>query len=242
MSVNLKIDLCIGGTMGLYVLDMISVRDPIGRIITQDRSCQVKAEMKGFHVVLYGNLNELPDDLANIAVLVHYPVLLKQDTINRYRRVYNFHPGYLPWGRGYYPVVWSIIENTPIGATIHRITDEGIDNGPIVKQLAVNKHANDTAKTLYNKIIDAEKSLFLSFWKDLLLGRHLLEIQQDLIHGTYHNKAEFEKARHVNLDETRMPASKLMTLARAFTFPPYDGLEVIAEGHKYTVALREITS
>ena len=37
---------------------------------------------------------------------------------------------YLPFNRGKNPNVWSIIESTPCGATIHKI-DEKIDTGKI---------------------------------------------------------------------------------------------------------------
>ena len=31
----------------------------------------------------------------------------------------NVHPAFLPYNRGTHPNVWSLIENTPIGATLH---------------------------------------------------------------------------------------------------------------------------
>ena len=45
----------------------------------------------------------------------------------------NFHMSFLPFNRGANPNIWSIIENTPAGCTIHRI-DEKIDNGNIICQ------------------------------------------------------------------------------------------------------------
>ena len=42
----------------------------------------------------------------------------------------NLHLSYLPFNRGKNPNVWSIIESTPCGATIHKI-DEKIDTGKI---------------------------------------------------------------------------------------------------------------
>ena len=40
----------------------------------------------------------------------------------------NIHPALLPYNRGAYPNVWSIIERTPAGVTIQYI-DEGVDTG-----------------------------------------------------------------------------------------------------------------
>lgn len=45
--------------------------------------------------------------------------------------VLNTHPGLLPDYRGCAPVLWSIRNRDPLGATLH-IMDEGIDTGPIL--------------------------------------------------------------------------------------------------------------
>jgi len=42
----------------------------------------------------------------------------------------NVHPGYNPINRGWFPQVFSIINDLPIGATIHEIDNE-LDNGKI---------------------------------------------------------------------------------------------------------------
>ena len=43
----------------------------------------------------------------------------------------NVHPGILPNFRGLDPVLWSIYNNEPVGATIHKI-DSSLDTGPIL--------------------------------------------------------------------------------------------------------------
>ena len=37
--------------------------------------------------------------------------------------VVNLHPSYLPYNRGQYPNVWSIMDGTPAGVTLHYIDD-----------------------------------------------------------------------------------------------------------------------
>ncbi|HEY4231081.1 MAG TPA: formyltransferase family protein, partial [Thermoanaerobaculia bacterium] len=37
------------------------------------------------------------------------------------RECINLHPAYLPWNRGAYPNVWSIVERTPAGTTLHYV-------------------------------------------------------------------------------------------------------------------------
>src|SRR5437868_7353950 len=47
--------------------------------------------------------------------------------------VINLHPSLLPFNRGACPNVWSIVDGTPAGATLHYI-DSHIDTGDIVAQ------------------------------------------------------------------------------------------------------------
>ncbi len=43
----------------------------------------------------------------------------------------NAHPGLLPGFRGLDPVLWSVFRKSPVGATVH-VMSEGIDEGPIL--------------------------------------------------------------------------------------------------------------
>lgn len=45
----------------------------------------------------------------------------------------NFHPGFNPFNRGWYPQSFSIINGMPAGATIHKM-DENVDSGEIIAQ------------------------------------------------------------------------------------------------------------
>ncbi|MEM9666371.1 MAG: formyltransferase family protein, partial [Bacteroidota bacterium] len=49
------------------------------------------------------------------------------------RGLVNLHPGLLPYNRGAYPNVWSLVDQTPAGVTLHQI-DAGIDTGPVLAQ------------------------------------------------------------------------------------------------------------
>ena len=60
--------------------------------------------------------------------------------------VVNLHPALLPWNRGADPNVWSIVERTPAGATLHWM-DAGVDTGDIIAQatteIAADGHGRD---------------------------------------------------------------------------------------------------
>ena len=63
----------------------------------------------------------------------------------------NLHPALLPYNRGAHPNIWSIIDRTPAGATLHYI-DEGVDTGDIIAQRSVPADLADTGETLYLKL------------------------------------------------------------------------------------------
>ncbi|HET6279927.1 MAG TPA: formyltransferase family protein, partial [Polyangia bacterium] len=69
---------------------------------------------------------------ADLALSVLFDHILTGDFLGLFPRgVVNLHPALLPYNRGQYPNVWSIIEGTPSGTTLHYI-DEGIDTGAII--------------------------------------------------------------------------------------------------------------
>ena len=71
--------------------------------------------------------------------------------------IINAHMGLLPNYRGMNVLEWSILNNDPIGVTLHYI-DEGIDPGDIIKFKEIKATKTDTIKTLREKsnIINVE--------------------------------------------------------------------------------------
>ncbi|MBP7223209.1 MAG: dTDP-4-amino-4,6-dideoxyglucose formyltransferase [Sedimentibacter sp.] len=88
---------------------------------------------------------------------IHCKQIFPKKLINSLKCI-NVHPGYNPLNRGWYPQVFSIIYDLPIGATIHEM-DEELDHGNIIDRELVEKETIDTSFTLYNKVIQKEKSL-----------------------------------------------------------------------------------
>jgi len=123
------VDLYVGGSLGAWALSLVEPRDVV-HLITTEPDLADKARERGFRVILEDTVC-IPDTPAADAVSIHYPRVFPASLIDSYRRMYNLHPGYLPWGRGYYPVFWALWEHTPAGATLHCIT-AGLDKGPIV--------------------------------------------------------------------------------------------------------------
>jgi dTDP-4-amino-4,6-dideoxyglucose formyltransferase len=70
----------------------------------------------------------------------------------------NFHPGFNPFNRGWFPQAFSIVNGMTAGSTIH-LMDAEVDNGAIIAQKMVELSLSDTSLEAYRKVIQAEKDL-----------------------------------------------------------------------------------
>lgn len=146
----------------------------------------------------------------------------------------NLHPALLPYNRGSYPNVWSIVEGTPSGVTLHYI-NEGIDTGDILSQEQVSVDSYDTGETLYRKLENVSVDLFKKTWPLFRNGKIECNPQQQNV-GTYHRMRDVEDIDEVFLDQ-EYSAQYLIDLLRARTFPPHRGAYFVHEGRKIFMKL-----
>ncbi|HSC29023.1 MAG TPA: formyltransferase family protein, partial [Vicinamibacterales bacterium] len=67
-------------------------------------------------------------------VCVHFPHVIRRPVLSAARcGVFNLHPAYLPYNRGWHTTSWAILDGTPAGATFHYM-NESLDAGDIVYQ------------------------------------------------------------------------------------------------------------
>lgn len=146
----------------------------------------------------------------------------------------NLHTSYLPYNRGANPNVWSIIEGTPAGVTLHEI-DAGVDTGAILAQDTVDVEPVDTGQSLYLKLEEAALELFTRTWPALKEGK-LTPEPVDPDEGTSHRVRDLEAVGEIDLDRT-YKARELIDLIRARTFPPYPGAYFEAGGRRVYLRL-----
>jgi methionyl-tRNA formyltransferase len=110
-------------------------------------------------------------DNTEFLVSYRYRHILKPDVLDRFpRRVINLHISCLPWNRGCHPNVWSFIEDSQKGVTIHYI-DPGVDTGDILAQEEVQFSSTETLRTSYNTLSARIEELFKRTWPDIRSGR-----------------------------------------------------------------------
>ena len=157
---------------------------------------------------------------ADIALSVLFDYIFEPDFIQLFPAgVVNLHPSYLPYNRGQFPNVWSIVEGTPAGATLHYI-DAGIDTGDIIAQAHVSVEPVDTGKSLYHKLERASLELFKAQWPMIRSG-HPCRKPQSSDSGTYHRSGDVDEVDHIDLEKL-YKAGDLINIMRARTFAPHN--------------------
>lgn len=171
----------------------------------------------------------------DIGLSVLFDYILKREILSIFPQgVVNLHPAYLPYNRGQYPNVWSIIEGTLSGVTLHYI-DEGIDTGEIIAQKEVAVEPVDTGETLYRKLEHASVDLFTEIWPQIRAGKAPRRSQKGEA-GTYHRTRDAEAIDEIDLDRA-YTARDLINILRARTFPPYKGAYFIVKGKRVYISL-----
>jgi methionyl-tRNA formyltransferase len=146
----------------------------------------------------------------------------------------NLHPAYLPYNRGANPNVWSIIEGTPAGVTLHYM-DSGLDTGDVIARREVETGFSDTGKDLYERLEDAQVELFQEVWPDVIEDE-ISVTNQDKDAGTYHRTRDFEELCELDPNE-EVQVKDFLDKLRALTFPPYDNAEIEVDGETYYVEI-----
>jgi methionyl-tRNA formyltransferase len=147
----------------------------------------------------------------------------------------NLHPAFLPYNRGAYPNVWSIIEGTPAGVTLHYI-DEGVDTGDIIARRQVAVLPTDTGERLYRRLERACVELFQEYWP-LISSSQAPRIAQNKNEGTLHRAKDIEQIDALDVERS-YTARQLIDILRARTFPPYRGAYFEHDGRRVYLRLQ----
>lgn len=119
----------------------------------------------------------------------------------------NLHISYLPWNRGADPNLWSWIDNTPKGVTIHWI-DEGIDTGDIITQRMTAMHAHEMLSSSYEALHRDIVEMFAATWPAIRSG-NASRIPQPK-GGSLHRIADRQKVQHLLFAGFDTPVNELM--------------------------------
>jgi methionyl-tRNA formyltransferase len=147
---------------------------------------------------------------------------------------YNLHGSLLPKYRGRAPVNWMLANGErEAGATLHYMVERA-DAGDIVAQRAIEITDDDTALTLYRKIVPIGAELIRQYHPLIASGK-VPRRAQDLTQGSYFGRRRPEDGRI----DWRWPARRIFNLVRAVTHP-YPGAFGFLNGRKVYVWTAQI--
>ncbi len=170
---------------------------------------------------------------ADCVFSAHCNVVLPPRALDATPHPINLHPGYLPYGRGYWPTYWAIADGSPAGCSLHRMVPL-VDKGALIARLRVPVLPTDDGETLTRRVALAEPKLVRDAWPALSSGRYAIFFPKEK--GTYHDRAEGLNARNLRGSE-RMTARRFIDLVRGFTDSRFDGASV--DGVCLRLALHE---
>ena len=140
------------------------------------------------------------------------------------------HDSLLPKYRGFAPLNWAIINGEKeTGVTLFKIDDGSVDSGKVFGQKKVAIGSDDTASSVYPRIIKASVALYRDFLAALRSGR-IRWRGQDESKATYCCKRTPEDGR---IDWNK-PAKEIYNLIRALV-PPYPCAWTLFNGGKILI-------
>jgi len=139
---------------------------------------------KKFDKKFQGLMKELRPD---VGILVSYGKVLPKEILAIPKHgILNIHPSLLPKYRGPSPVQTAILNGDKVtGVTIFKM-DEKVDQGPILAQFKEEIKADDTAKSLYERLYTNGSQVLLTILPAYLKGQAELRPQN-------HKKATYSK-------------------------------------------------
>ncbi len=141
----------------------------------------------------------------------------------------GFHPALLPKNRGRAVIPWTILRRLPhAGATLFFL-DEGIDSGNIIAQRAFDVVEDETARSLYDKVILSLRDMIRQI-APLLPGGQLPRTPQDHSQATYCAK----RTPKDGLIDWQRSGHEIWTLIRAVS-DPYPGAFTFHKKQKLTI-------
>jgi len=147
----------------------------------------------------------------------------------------NIHPGLNPYNRGWYPQVFSIINDLPSGVTIH-IMDEEIDHGDIIAQEEIEIKSCENSLDVYERIQTKEVEMIKLTIDDILNNK--FKRTKPFSEGNYNSIKDYKNLCKIDMDK-KVSMRYAINYLRAMTHPPYKNSYFIDEkGEKVFISIK----
>src|SRR5690625_1814324 len=160
---------------------------------------------------------------------IHFPYIIPSKVLEIPKVGFlNLHPAYLPFNKGWHTPSWAIIDQTPYGATLHFMTEE-LDGGDIIHQKKLDIEPQETANSLYSKVLQLEVEVFKEAFTDLISLKPKRLKQEGK--GTNKSKSDLAKIQEIDLNKC-YKAEDLINKLRALTTNKIEEAAYFLENHK----------
>ncbi|MDD3296104.1 MAG: dTDP-4-amino-4,6-dideoxyglucose formyltransferase [Candidatus Omnitrophica bacterium] len=177
-------------------------------------------------------------DNCDLVISLHSKQIFPSKLIAK-KKCVNVHPGFLPYNRGWYPHIFSIINKKPTGATIHEMTNI-LDFGPIIDSQEIKIKPDDTSASLYKKIFKVEVKLIKKNIEKIIEGDYTTVMPNTK--GNINYKKDYYKLLPIDRNK-KIKAEKIINKIRALTHGECRGAYFIdknKEKFEIKVSLRRV--
>ncbi len=165
-------------------------------------------------------------------------LIIAQAALSNCRSSLNIHPSMLPWARGSDPIVWTIANGWPAGATLHEMTSE-VDAGPIWVQREVAYDFATSGGELYEKVLQECFSIFEEEWPRILSGE--LTARPQVPGEAPARRSQLHERRDTSLDEPNsVELGRFLRLIQAYDFGAHFSARVRDKGVLYRISVKAV--
>lgn len=167
---------------------------------------------------------------ADIGFCLGWSQLLEKELLDIFPKgIIGFHPAALPQNRGRHPLVWALALGLEETASSFFILDESADTGTVISQKQVPILYEDTARTLYDKVMNIARVQIKELWNDIC--KDCVTVIEDK--GKRENTWR-KRNRDDGKIDWRMSGRGIYNLVRALS-EPYVGAHFEYNGYDYKV-------
>ena len=167
---------------------------------------------------------------ADIGFCLGWSQLLGKELLEMFPKgIIGFHPAALPQNRGRHPLIWALALGLEETASSFFVLDENADTGNIVSQKRVPILYEDTARTLYDRVMNIASIQLKELWNDIC-GDCVTIIEDKKQKGNTWRK----RSRDDGKIDWRMSSRTIYNLVRALS-EPYVGAHFEYNGCEYKV-------
>ena len=179
---------------------------------------------------------ELKKNDIDTCILAWWPFIVPKKIVKlKNLRIINFHPSFLPYGRGKDSNFWSIVNQSPYGVSIMKI-NSNIDEGDYYIRKKIEYDILDTGETLYKK---SQNQIFIIYKQNIekILENKLTLKKQVLENGTYNKRSDMLNITRIRLNKS-YKAIDLINILRAKNFKGHESCYFRYKNKNYEINLK----